>query len=67
MHIDPSLFLINELEPNYILPQHRDTYRVTPENRYWTNGYAYEVRLRLAKSLQQRYRILEQGERLRIE
>ena len=67
MHIDPSLFLINELEPHYILPQHRDTYRVTPENRYWTNGYAYEVKLRLSKPLQQRYRILEQGERLRID
>ena len=52
MHVDPSVILINELEPEYILPQHRDTYRVTPENRYWTSGYPHEVKLRLSKPLQ---------------
>jgi L-ascorbate metabolism protein UlaG (beta-lactamase superfamily) len=52
MHIDPSVILINELDPDYILPQHRDTYRVTPENRYWTSGYPHEVRLRLSRPLQ---------------
>lgn len=66
MHVDPSLILINELEPDYIVPQHRDTYRVTPQNRYWTNGYAYEVKLRLSKALQARYHVLEQGEKLEI-
>ena len=66
MHVDPSVILINELEPDYIVPQHRDTYRVTPQNRYWTNGYAYEVKLRLSKALQARYHILEQGEKLEI-
>lgn len=67
MHVDPSVILINELEPDYILPQHRDTYRVTTQNRYWTNGYAYEVKLRLSKALQGRYHILEQGEKLNIQ
>ena len=67
MHIDPSVILINELEPAYILPQHRDTYRVTPENRYWTSGYPHEVKLRLSKPLQARYHILKQGEKLAIE
>jgi L-ascorbate 6-phosphate lactonase len=67
MHIDPSLILINELEPEYILPQHRDTYRVTPENRYWTSGYPHEVRLRLSRPLQARYHILKQGQKLEIE
>lgn len=65
-HIDRSVILINTLEPDYILPQHRDTYRQTPENRFWTNGYAYEVRELLSKSLQQRYQILQIGERLEI-
>ena len=65
-HIDPSVILINELEPDYIFPQHRDTYRVTPENRYWTSGYPYEVKLRLSKSLQERYHILEMGEKMFI-
>ena len=64
MHVDPSVILINELEPEYILPQHRDTYRVTPENRYWTSGYAPEVRLRLSRPLQERFHILKQGQRL---
>ena len=66
MHVDSSVILINELEPDYIVPQHRDTYRVTPQNRYWTNGYAYEVKLRLSKALQARYHVLEQGEKLEI-
>lgn len=67
MQIDPSVILINELDPDYILPQHRDTYRVTPENRYWTSGYPHEVRLRLSRPLQARYHILRQGEKLIIE
>ncbi len=66
MHVDPSVILINELEPEYILPQHRDTYRVTPENRYWTSGYPHEVKLRLSKPLQERFHILKQGQRLEV-
>jgi L-ascorbate 6-phosphate lactonase len=65
-HIDPSVILINELEPDYIFPQHRDTYQVTPQNRYWTSGYPYEVKFRLSKSLQKRYYILAMGERVLI-
>jgi L-ascorbate 6-phosphate lactonase len=66
MHIEPAVILINELEPEFILPQHRDTYRVTPQNRYWTSGYPYEVKLRLSKPLQARFHILKQGEKLAI-
>jgi L-ascorbate 6-phosphate lactonase len=66
MLIDASVILINELEPEYILPQHRDTYRVTPQNRYWTSGYPYEVKLRLSKRLQERFQILKQGEKVAI-
>lgn len=66
-HIDPSVILINELEPEYIFPQHRDTYKVTPENRYWTSGYPYEVKFRLSKLLQGRYHILEMGEKILID
>jgi hypothetical protein len=67
MHIDRSVILINELQPDYILPQHRNTYVETPQNRYWTHGYAREVQLLLAKPLQEKYRILEPGERLLIQ
>jgi L-ascorbate 6-phosphate lactonase len=66
MLIDSSVALINELEPDYILPQHRDTYRVTPQNRYWTNGYPSEVKQRLSKRLQERFYILKQGEKVAI-
>ena len=66
MLVDPSVILINELEPEYILPQHRDTYRVTPENRFWASGYPNEVKLRLSKPLQERFHILKQGEKLMI-
>ena len=66
MLVDPSVILINELEPEYILPQHRDTYRVTPENRFWASGYPNEVKLRLSKSLQERFHVLKQGEKLVI-
>ena len=66
MQVDPSVILINELVPEYILPQHRDTYRVTPENRFWASGYPNEVKLRLSKPLQERFHILKQGEKLTI-
>ena len=66
-YIDPSVILINELEPEYIYPQHRGTFKVTPENRYWTSGYPYEVKLRLSKSLQEKYYVMEIGEEMLIE
>lgn len=67
MHVDRSVILINELQPDYILPQHRDTYIETPQNRYWTHGYPGEVFNLLSKPLQERYRVLKPGERLLIE
>jgi len=66
-YIDPSVILINELEPEYIFPQHRNTFKVTPENRYWTSGYPYEVKLRLSKSLQEKYHVMEMGEKMLID
>jgi L-ascorbate metabolism protein UlaG (beta-lactamase superfamily) len=66
-HIDPSVILINELEPDYILPQHRKTFKVTEQNRYWTSGYPYEVKFRLSKQHQKNYYVLEMGEKLIIE
>ena len=65
-YIKRSVILINALEPEYIFPQHRDTFTVTPENRFWTNAYPYEVRLRLSKQLQERYHILEMGKKMEI-
>ncbi len=62
MVIEPSVILINELEPDYIFPQHRDTFKVTPENRYWTTAYQYEVMNLLSRPMKKRYHILDMGE-----
>ncbi len=66
MQIDDSITLINELEPKYIFPQHRDTYTVTPSNRFWTSAYTYDVQRRLSKDLQNRYHIVDMGRRFGI-
>jgi len=62
MFVDRSMILINQLEPEYIFPQHFDTYRQTPDNMFWTKGYPDELKLKLSKSLQNRYHKLSQGE-----
>jgi L-ascorbate metabolism protein UlaG (beta-lactamase superfamily) len=62
MHLDRSTILINRLEPRYIFPQHFDTYREAPDNLFWTRGYPDELKLRLSRSLQERYHKLRQGE-----
>ena len=62
MFTDRSMILINHLEPEYIFPQHFDTYRQTPDNMFWTKGYPEELKLKLSKSLQKRYHKLNQGE-----
>lgn len=66
MYIDPSVILINALDPDYILPQHHSTVAVTQENRFWAKGYPDEVKLRLSGSLKERYHILRPGDKLEI-
>lgn len=66
-YIDRSVILINTLNPDYILPQHHSTMKVTPATRFWAKGYPEEVKLRLSKALQKRFHILEPGERISIE
>jgi L-ascorbate 6-phosphate lactonase len=65
-YIDRSVILINALEPEYIFPQHRNTFKVTPENRFWTSAYPYEVKLLLSKDLQERYYVLDMGKKMDI-
>jgi L-ascorbate metabolism protein UlaG (beta-lactamase superfamily) len=66
MYIDPSVILINTLDPDYILPQHHSTVAVNEENRFWAKGYPDEVKLRLSQSLKDRYHILKPGDKLVI-
>jgi L-ascorbate 6-phosphate lactonase len=66
MYIDPSVILINALDPDYIFPQHHSTVAVTEENRFWAKGYPDEVKIRLSQSLKERYHILKPGEKMGI-
>ena len=61
MFTDRSMILINRLEPDYIFPQHFGTYRETDDNRFWTKGYPDELKLRLSKTLQDRFHKLAVG------
>jgi L-ascorbate 6-phosphate lactonase len=66
MYIEPSVILINALDPDYILPQHHSTIAVNGENRFWAKGYPDEVKIRLSRSLKERYHILMPGEKMEI-
>jgi L-ascorbate 6-phosphate lactonase len=65
-YIDASLILINTLNPDYIFPQHHSTVKSTDSNRFWTKGYPDEVKVRLSKSLKEKYFILKPGDKMEI-
>lgn len=65
-YIDPSVILINTLEPDYIFPQHHGTITVTENNSFWTRGYPHEVYIRLSTSLKERYHDLKIGDKMEI-
>ncbi len=66
MYIDPSVILINALDPEFIFPQHHSTVAVNDENRFWAKGYPDEVKIRLSQSLKNRYHILKPGDKMVI-
>ncbi len=66
MYIVPSVILINKLQPKYIFPQHHSTVIVNESTRFWAKGYPDEVKLRLTPSIQDRYHILSQGDKMII-
>lgn len=65
-YIDASVILINTLNPDYIFPQHFGTVKVTETNRFWAKGYPDEVKIRLSKTMQEKYHILGQGGAMEI-
>jgi L-ascorbate 6-phosphate lactonase len=66
MYIDPSVILINTLDPDYIFPQHHSTVAVNEENRFWAKGYPDEVKIRLSPAMQEKYHILKPGGKMEI-
>ena len=67
MYIDPSVILINTLDPDYIFPQHHSTVTVAENNYWWTKGYPREVYMRLSNPLKNKYHILKPGDSWKIE
>ena len=66
MYIDPSVILINTLNPDFIFPQHHGTVNYKEVDRFWAKGYPDEVKLRLARELQDRYHIMKPGDKFVI-
>lgn len=67
MYIDPSVILINALDPDYIFPQHHSTILVNESNRFWAKGYPDEVFLRLSQPLKSRFHLLKPGQKYDID
>jgi L-ascorbate metabolism protein UlaG (beta-lactamase superfamily) len=66
MYIDGSMLLINRLQPAYIFAQHFGTYQEAEDNIFWTRGYPDELKLRLSRGLQNRFRKPRLGEKFII-
>jgi len=62
MHIRQSKVLIEKLNPKYIFPQHRDTYRITDSNYFWTRAYDKDLYEVLDGKHKACYHTLAQGE-----
>ena len=61
MHIDRSVKLILELNPDYVYCQHFGSYRETEENKYWTKGYPDELKRSLPDRTDQNFITPEMG------
>jgi len=61
MHDERAAFLIEHLKPKHVFPQHFETYRVTPENAFWTVGYPDELALALSEKMRSRYHKLDEA------
>jgi len=66
MYIDPSVILINTLNPDYIFPQHHGTITVAENNYWWTKGYPREVYMRLSQAMKDKYHTLKPGDNMEI-
>ncbi len=55
MRIEQAAFLIEQLKPKHVFPQHYGTYKTTPENAFWTVGYPDELASALSESMRSRY------------
>ena len=66
MHIDNSVHFIQMIKPRFIVPQHYDSYKVTPENAFWTRGFPDDVYNRLTDTERSSFIKLPQGQPKRL-
>jgi L-ascorbate 6-phosphate lactonase len=65
-YIDPSVIMINTLDPDYIFPQHHGTIKIEDTNYWWTRGYPHEVYMRLSQTMKNKYHLLKPGDSMLI-
>jgi L-ascorbate 6-phosphate lactonase len=65
-HVAASRTLVETIRPDFVFPQHFNTYRVTDQNSYWTVGYPDELCATLSAEMQRRFHKLDQGQIFRI-
>jgi L-ascorbate metabolism protein UlaG (beta-lactamase superfamily) len=61
MHVQRSADFIGALEPAHVFPQHFGTYRVEPDNAFWTVGHPEQLYEVLPPELRARYHQLPMG------
>jgi len=62
MHIENAARYLGLLEPRHIFPQHYDSYVVTDENAFWTQGFVDELYDRLPPAQQGGFVRVKQGQ-----
>lgn len=60
-HIKQSCTLIEFLRPSHIFPQHYGTFKVTPDNAFWTVGYPEALRKKLPAAIRGHMHMIPQG------
>jgi len=65
-NVEQSLVLIDSLMPGYIMPQHRDTYVVTDENKFWTSANDKLLYDALDEKYKKRYHRLTIGDEFTV-
>jgi len=61
MRVEQAAFLIEQLKPKHVFPKHYGTYKITPENAFWTVGYPNELAAVLSERMRSRYHKLNEA------
>ena len=67
MHIDNSIRFIRLIKSRFIIPQHFESYKVTPKNAFWTKGFPCEVYNRLTDAEKSKFIKFSQGQPIKLD